>query len=95
MLQCIPASFLQDSGQSPSFRAQVYSKVCAMWVQARLTCSRTRAWEEISLPADMGMDCGHYKWYQNQSFVELALPLPDHAQPKEVSTYAVAVHEST
>ena len=66
-----------------------------MWVQARLTCSRTRAWEEISLPADMGMDCGHYKWYQNQSFVELALPLPDHAQPKEVSTYAVAVHEST
>ena len=43
-----------------------------------------RAWEEISLPPDMGLDCGHYKWYQNQSFVELAFPLPEHTQPKEV-----------
>ena len=63
-------------------------------MQARLACSRTRAWEEISLPADMGMDCGHYKWYQNQSFVELAFPLPDHTQPKEVSSCAVVAHVS-
>ena len=54
-------------------------------VQARLVCSRMRAWEDIRLPEDMGMDCGHYKWYQNQSFVELAFPLPEHTQPKEVT----------
>ena len=57
-------------------------------MQARLACSRTRAWEEIALPEDMGMDCGHYKWYQNQSFVELAFPLPEHTQPKEVRSCA-------
>ena len=54
-------------------------------VQARLMCSRTRALEDIRLPEDMGMDCGHYKWYQNQSFVELSFPLPEHTQPKEVT----------
>ena len=52
-------------------------------VQARLVCGRDRAWNEIRIPADMGMDCGHYKWYQNQSIVELAFPVPENVQPKE------------
>ena len=46
-------------------------------VQARLVCSRDRAWNEVRIPADMGVDCGHYKWYQNQSIVELAFPVPE------------------
>ena len=53
-------------------------------VQARLVCSRDRAWNEIRIPVDMGVDCGHYKWYQNQSIVELAFPVPELVQPKEV-----------
>ena len=35
----------------------------------------------------MGMDCGHYKWYQNQSIVELAFPVPENVQPKEVPLF--------
>ena len=53
-------------------------------MQARLVCSRDQAWNDIRIPADMGMDCGHYKWYQNQSIVELAFPVPENVQPKEV-----------
>ena len=53
-------------------------------MQARLVCSRDRAWHEIRIPMDMGMDCRHYKWYQNQSIVELAFPVPENVQPKDV-----------
>lgn len=54
------------------------------YAQARLLCSRAQAWEDVRIPADMGLDCGYYKWYQNQSTVELAFHLPEHTQPKEV-----------
>jgi hypothetical protein len=30
----------------------------------------------IEVPEDLGMDCQRYKWRQNQSHVEVFIPLP-------------------
>lgn len=38
-----------------------------------------KAWEALSIDADLGMDCDDYKWQQNQSYVEIFVKLP--AQP--------------
>lgn len=83
MLSCKARSALRQAFPSP-VRLSMLLTGCL--VQARLVCSRDRAWNEIRIPADMGMDCGHYKWYQNQSIVELAFPVPEHVQPKEVQS---------
>lgn len=42
---------------------------------AALTSSST--FHGIDVPRDLGLDCGHYKWRQSQSHVEVFLPLPD------------------
>lgn len=35
------------------------------------------SYKHIDIPTDLGLDCGTYKWRQNQSYVEIFIPLPD------------------
>ena len=79
-----PAKVVPHPGKHPPSPVRLSTLLTGYVVQARLVCSRDRAWQDIRIPADMGMDCGHYKWYQNQSIVELAFPVPESVQPKEV-----------
>ncbi len=44
----------------------------------------------IDIPRDLGLDCGTYRWRQNQSHVEIFVPLPE-----GLSTANVAVTLST
>lgn len=38
------------------------------------------SYKMIDIPADLGMDCGLYKWRQNQSHVEMFVALPEHVK---------------
>ncbi len=51
------------------------TRVCAV-LQARLVSAQERAYAEVTIPAGLGLDSGHYKWRQNQSHVEAYVRLP-------------------
>ena len=34
-----------------------------------------KAWDAVSIDGELGMDCGSYKWHQNQSYVEIFVKL--------------------
>lgn len=54
------------------------------WMQARLMDCQDRAWKEVSVLADLGVDCGRYKWHQNQSHVEAHFLIPKNLSSKQV-----------
>jgi hypothetical protein len=67
-----------------------------MDMQARLTTSQSRTWDEVSVQEDMGLDCGRYKWSQNQTFAEVAFLIPDKVLSKQVDSIPPPnVHESS
>ena len=35
------------------------------------------SYKQIDVPEDLGLDCGTYKWRQNQTYVEIYILLPD------------------
>lgn len=35
------------------------------------------SYRQIDVPKDLGLDCGTYKWKQNQTYVEIYIPLSD------------------
>jgi hypothetical protein len=35
------------------------------------------SYKHVDIPTDLGLDCGSYKWKQNQTYVEVYIPLPD------------------
>ena len=39
----------------------------------------------IDIPRDMGMNCGSYRWKQNQSHVEIFLPLPENISASKIT----------
>lgn len=41
-----------------------------------VAAASTKAWDEITVPRDLGADHGAYKWRQNQTFVEVFVLLP-------------------
>ena len=44
--------------------------------QPRQAARCARAWEGIRVADGMGLDCGRYKWQQNQSHVDVAVLIP-------------------
>ena len=56
--------------------------------QARLS-DRDRSWEAISIDSLLGVDCGDYKWQQNQSYVEIFCLLPENVTLKQVSFLSI------
>ena len=53
------------------------------------TCGSGRAradkqWQAIDIPSGFGLDCGAYKWRQDQSRVEVFIPLPEGLAARQV-----------
>jgi hypothetical protein len=46
--------------------------------------SSDRAWQEIQVPAGLGLEATRFKWRQNLSHVEVFVRLPGSVQPKQV-----------
>lgn len=46
--------------------------------------SRARIWGDINVPSGLGLDCGRYKWWQNQSYVEALFLIPENVTSKQV-----------
>lgn len=67
--------------------------------RARLAAIQGEAYSAIELPQELGMECPGYKWRQNQSQVEIFIPLPEGTAHRHLqvtlttSTIAVTVHE--
>ena len=53
-------------------------------MQARLLSDRQKAWQNIQVDTDLGVDCEHLKWQQNQTYVEIFALLPARIQPSQV-----------
>lgn len=45
----------------------------------------------IELPPDLGLDCQRYKWRQNQSHVEVFIPLPPGVPASKVRGHRIFV----
>ena len=43
---------------------------------APLSLAHNPAWTDVTLPPNLGADTGAYKWRQNQTFVDIFIPLP-------------------
>lgn len=67
--------------------------------QARLAAIQGESYAAIELPCELGMECHGYKWRQNQSHVEIFIPLPAGTTLKHINitltttTIHVAVQE--
>ena len=46
----------------------------------------------IDVPKDLGMDCGTYRWRQNQSHVEIFIPLPENLSTSKISVVLRTSH---
>lgn len=44
----------------------------------------SQAWAELVVPEGLGLDCGAYKWRQDQAHVEVFVLLPLAAAPRQV-----------
>ena len=49
--------------------------------------SRARIWTDINVPSGLGLDCGRYKWWQNQSYVEALFLIPENVTSKQVGPH--------
>lgn len=69
--------------------------------QARQAALTGESYLSIELPQDLGLDCGGYKWRQNQSHVDVFVPLPEGTSLQHIqvdlkpATIFVSVHERT
>jgi hypothetical protein len=54
---------------------------------ARQALLQGKAYTAITVPPSLGLDCGHYKWRQNQSHVEIFVSLPGNLAAKQVRCY--------
>ena len=52
--------------------------------QRKFTSLADKNWSNIQFRKDLGMDCGHYKWFQSQAYVELFVKLPAFTNSKRV-----------
>ncbi|KAK9836491.1 hypothetical protein WJX74_001619 [Apatococcus lobatus] len=50
-------------------------------------------WKDITVPESLGMDCDSYKWYQNQTYVEVHALLKG-CQPSKVALQLTTTHLS-
>ena len=48
-----------------------------LWLQAASISSDVREWQEIRVPHNLGMDCGSFRWFQNQTYVEVHAHIKD------------------
>ncbi|BDA41536.1 hypothetical protein COCOBI_02-3170 [Coccomyxa sp. Obi] len=55
--------------------------------QAKLMDSRATIWGDINVPSGLGLDCGRYKWWQNQSYVEALFLIPENVTSKQVKVH--------
>lgn len=53
-------------------------------MQARLSLRQDREWKRIDVAPELGLDCGTYKWRQNQSLVEVFVQLPPNVEARKV-----------
>lgn len=58
--------------------------------QSRRSTPQQKVWQQIEVPADMGLDCDNYKWRQNQTHVEVFARLPEYAIPEQVGLHLSA-----
>ena len=54
---------------------------------ARQALLQGKAYAALTVPLSLGLDCGHYKWRQNQSHVEVFVPLPENLAAKQASCH--------
>jgi hypothetical protein len=52
--------------------------------QRKFTSLADKNWSSITFRQDLGMNCGHYKWFQSQAYVELFVKLPPFTNSKRV-----------
>lgn len=64
-------------------------------MQAFAMPSQQIAWSLIQPAEDLGLDCGTYKWFQNQAEVEVFVPIPDNVRRQEVSCKRPAICDQT
>ena len=53
------------------------------------------AWSRVQLTKDLGMDCGSYKWMQNQTEVEVFVPIPKNVKRQEVMLWQLLAASSS
>ena len=53
-------------------------------MQLKLQSQSQKAWDAVTVDLDLGIDCGEYKWQQNQSYIEIFVHLPDGPASPEV-----------
>ncbi len=53
-------------------------------LQARHSLRHALEWQRVDVPADLGVDCGNYKWRQNQSCVEVFVRMPENVATSKV-----------
>ena len=53
-------------------------------LQARHSLRHALEWQRIEVPHDLGIDCGNYKWRQNQSCVEVFVRMPENVASSKV-----------
>lgn len=58
--------------------------MCANCLQAKLIDQQAGKWSEIAVPLELGLDCGRYKWWQNQTFLEVFFLIPEKVSAKQV-----------
>lgn len=49
-----------------------------------MTLHADRAWEELTVDTELGLECESYKWQQNQSFVEVYVHVPQGTTVRQV-----------
>ena len=64
-------------------------KPFACCLQARAVSSNNKAWDAIHIPKNLGVECGNYKWLQNQHYVFFYFLLPGRTPRKQVCRRSV------
>ena len=63
-------------------------------MQARAEDRGAKAWQDVAVPPGMGLDCGHYKWSQTQTHVEVAVRIPPNVPSSQVGALSLYVSSS-
>lgn len=68
----------------PHFHTQDTEIQPTLCLQARQRSGRDKIWAAVVVDSELGMDCGNFKWQQNQSYIEIFCRVPDNVPTHEV-----------
>ncbi|KAF6254870.1 hypothetical protein COO60DRAFT_1641961 [Scenedesmus sp. NREL 46B-D3] len=80
-----PAAPTYDKATSPALTQQGQQQQQQASTEAAPISGIDRAWQEIQVPAGLGLTATRFKWRQNLSHVEVFVRLPHSVQPRQVS----------